>query len=96
MTYSGVKCGRCKQSEQADNERSPAVFEITGGIHHGWSREFLVPAILVLYDAKNIHVLCWVFGHLILLNYRLIIFWHRSTFNDITQYLILGKVNWYK
>lgn len=32
------KCGRCKQSGQADSERSPAVFEMTEGIHHGCSR----------------------------------------------------------
>lgn len=37
--------------------RSPAVFEMTEGINHGRSRVFLVPGILVLYDAKNIQVL---------------------------------------
>lgn len=64
---SGVSVGDVN-IEQADNKRSPAGFEMTEGVHHGRSGEFLVLGILVLYDAKNIQVLCWVFWHLILLN----------------------------
>lgn len=65
--HSGVSVGDVNRVSR-QIERSPAVSEMTEGIHHGWSREFLVLAILVLYDAKNIQVLCWVFWHLILLN----------------------------
>lgn len=66
--YSGVNVGDVNRASRQITE-SPAVFEMTEGIHRGRSREVLVPAILVLYDAKNIQVLCWVFWHLLLLNF---------------------------
>jgi len=53
---SGVSVGDGK-SEQVENKRSPAVFEMTEGLHHRKSRVFLVLGVLVVYTSIVLGVL---------------------------------------
>ena len=66
------ECERCKHkvSRQITTHALLSMFEMAEGLHTAHIRPtvFIVLGILVLYDTKNIQVLCWTFWHLIFLN----------------------------
>lgn len=66
------------------------MFEMTEGINHIRSRVFIVPGILILYDTKNIQVLCGIFWHLIFLHF-LYRFWHGNRFRHNSILHNFGK-----